>query len=74
MSGMKAKRIRFGHQSNLRDSGGGGEVRRIDVKGLTNFICYRQIFVIANIKNSNKAGYTATPVACTWAGAVFEVT
>ena len=22
----------------------------------------------------NKAGYTATPVACGWAGAVFEVT
>ena len=22
----------------------------------------------------NKAGYTATPVACRWAGAVFEVT
>ena len=27
---------------------------------------------IAAIKN--KARYTATPVACTWAGAVFEVT
>ena len=24
--------------------------------------------------NQNKAGYTATPVACGWAGAVFEVT
>ena len=24
--------------------------------------------------NTNKAGYTATPVACGWAGAVFEVT
>ena len=23
---------------------------------------------------ANKAGYTATPVACGWAGAVFEVT
>ena len=23
---------------------------------------------------SNKAGYTATPVACGWAGAMFEVT
>ena len=22
----------------------------------------------------NKAGYTATPVACGWAGAIFEVT
>ena len=22
----------------------------------------------------NKAGYTATPVACKWAGAIFEVT
>ena len=22
----------------------------------------------------NKAGYTATPVACRWAGAIFEVT
>ena len=25
-------------------------------------------------KEKNKAGYTATPVACGWAGAVFEVT
>ena len=25
-------------------------------------------------KNKNKAGYTATPVACRWAGAVTEVT
>ena len=25
-------------------------------------------------KKTNKAGYTATPVACGWAGAVFEVT
>ena len=25
-------------------------------------------------KKENKAGYTATPVACGWAGAVFEVT
>ena len=24
--------------------------------------------------SKNKAGYTATPVACGWAGAVFEVT
>ena len=23
---------------------------------------------------SNKAGYTASPVACGWAGAIFEVT
>ena len=23
---------------------------------------------------NNKAGYTATPVACGWAGAIFEVT
>ena len=27
-----------------------------------------------NEANPNKAGYTATPVACGWAGAVFEVT
>ena len=25
-------------------------------------------------KKTNKAGFTATPVACGWAGAVFEVT
>ena len=25
-------------------------------------------------KKNNKAGYTATPVACRWAGAIFEVT
>ena len=25
-------------------------------------------------ENTNKAGYTATPVACRWAGAIFEVT
>ena len=25
-------------------------------------------------KKANKAGYTATPVACGWAGAIFEVT
>ena len=24
-------------------------------------------------KKKNKAGYTATPVACGWAGAIFEV-
>ena len=24
-------------------------------------------------KKENKAGYTATPVACGWAGAIFEV-
>ena len=24
-------------------------------------------------KDENKAGYTATPVACGWAGAIFEV-
>ena len=24
-------------------------------------------------KQINKAGYTATPVACGWAGAIFEV-
>ena len=26
------------------------------------------------MRSENKAGYTATPVACEWAGAVFEVT
>ena len=26
------------------------------------------------VKTINKAGYTATTVACGWAGAVFEVT
>ena len=26
-----------------------------------------------NEKKKNKAGYTATPVACGWAGAIFEV-
>ena len=26
------------------------------------------------IKQRNKAGYTATQVACGWAGAIFEVT
>ena len=31
-------------------------------------------FVLGAIKNKNKAGYTATPVACGWAGAIFEVT
>ena len=25
-------------------------------------------------ESQNKAGYTATPVACGWAGAIFEVT
>ena len=25
-------------------------------------------------REKNKAGYTATPVTCRWAGAVFEVT
>ena len=30
---------------------------------------------ISDIKyEMNKAGYTATPVACGWAGAVFEIT
>ena len=26
------------------------------------------------LANKNKAGYTATPVACGWAGAIIEVT
>ena len=26
------------------------------------------------MKNINKAGYTAIPVACRWAGAIFELT
>ena len=25
-------------------------------------------------KKNNKAGYTATPVTCAWAGALFDVT
>ena len=28
----------------------------------------------SNQRKKNKAGYTATPVACGWAGAIFEVT
>ena len=27
-----------------------------------------------NLEEKNKAGYTATPVACGWAGAIIEVT
>ena len=27
-----------------------------------------------HLKKKNKAGYTATEVACGWAGAIFEVT
>ena len=35
----------------------------------------REIFLFALIETfKNKAGYTATQVACGWAGAVFEVT
>ena len=39
----------------------------------------KEKFVVANSNgisrwHINKAGYTATPVACGWAGAVFEVT
>ena len=30
--------------------------------------------MISNVYISNKAGYTATSLACGWAGAVFEVT
>ena len=29
---------------------------------------------ISNLITKNKAGYTATEVACGWAGAIFEVT
>ena len=29
---------------------------------------------MADGKDKNKAGYTATEVACGWAGAIFEVT
>ena len=28
----------------------------------------------SSMNRPNKAGYTATPVKCEWAGAVFEVT
>jgi len=33
-----------------------------------------QIFKNEDDTTGNKAGYTATPVACGWAGAVIEVT
>ena len=32
------------------------------------------VAIIFTIRLKNKAGYTATPVTCGWAGAIFEVT
>ena len=35
---------------------------------------YTEIMLTLTLTSSvNKAGYTATPVACGWAGAIFEV-
>ena len=31
------------------------------------------LFILVDLLN-NKAGYTATPIACGWAGVIFEVT
>ena len=36
--------------------------------------CYQQIDARTDRPTTNKAGYTATPVVCGWAGAVFEIT
>ena len=59
--------------------------RQIDV-GISSFCCsdnFKRPYSIAERKVTknlplnpflNKAGYTATEVACGWAGAIFEVT
>ena len=43
----------------------------------TDFDAHYKGYIVKDLNASsyaNKAGYTATPVACRWAGAVFEVT
>ena len=55
----------------VTDEGGGGDIRKITViefslTSLNEHFEPNWLF--------SKAGHTATPVACGWAGAVFEVT
>ena len=45
------------------------------VTGFFSFIVLIKTMLLRNCHpNKNKAGYTATEVACGWAGAIFEVT
>ena len=48
-------------------TGGGGSLGCVDFNEKSDG------FLTVGVK-ANKAGHTATPVACGWAGAVFEVT
>ena len=41
------------------------------VKSYKTLLCYRLLPMTVK-RYENKAGYTATPVACGWAGAVLE--
>ena len=52
------------------NASGSAAARKSETAKESHFIKKRQTL----LRFKNKAGYTATPVACGWAGAVFEVT